>query len=129
MNKEKKAIYDAALDEAKKLKIGNYHTEFIAYMVYRNIKHPTEKMDVLAEKAMDYINIKNKRMSIKMFNIIMRLLMILLVLFGVILIYDARIITKKFFGFGDQNEGSSGLKILGFIIAIIGGLALYFLCK
>ena len=58
-----------------------------------------------------------------MFNIIMRLLMILLVLFGVILIYDARIITKKFFGFGDQNEGSSGLKILGFIIAIIGGLA------
>ena len=60
-----------------------------------------------------------------MFNIIMRLL----VLFGVILIYDARIITKKFFGFGDQNEGSSGLKILGFIIAIIGGLALYFLCK
>lgn len=64
-----------------------------------------------------------------MFNIIMRLLMILLVLFGVILIYDARIITKKFFGFGDQNEGSSGLKILGFIIAIIGGLALYFLCK
>jgi len=64
-----------------------------------------------------------------MFNIIMRLLMILLVLFGVILIYDARIITKKFFGFGDQNEGSSGLKILGFIIAIIGGLTLYFLCK
>lgn len=64
-----------------------------------------------------------------MFNIIMRLLMILLVLFGVILIYDARIITKKFFGFGDQNEGSSGLKILGFIIAIIGGLALYFLCE
>lgn len=50
MNKEKKAIFDAALDEAKKLKIGNYHTEFIAYMVYRNIKHPTEKMDVLAGK-------------------------------------------------------------------------------
>lgn len=45
MNKEKKAIFDAALDEAKKLKIGNYHTEFIAYMVYRNIKHPTEKME------------------------------------------------------------------------------------
>ena len=28
------------------------------------------------------------------------------------MIYDARIITKKFFGFGDQNEASSGLKIL-----------------
>ena len=45
---------------------------------------------------------------------------------GVILIYDARLITKKFFGFGDQNEGSQGLKILGFIIAIIGGFILYF---
>ena len=64
-----------------------------------------------------------------MLNIIMRLIMMILILFGITLIYDARIITKKFFGFGDQNEGSSGLKILGFIIAIIGGLALYFLCK
>lgn len=61
MNKEKKAIYDAALDEAKKLKIGNYHTEFIAYMVYRNIKHPTEKMDVLAEKAMEIIWTKKEK--------------------------------------------------------------------
>ena len=65
MNKEKKAIFDAALDEAKKLKIGNYHTEFIAYMVYRNIKHPTEKMDVLAEKAMDYMNKKRKSLKSK----------------------------------------------------------------
>ena len=63
MNKEKKAIFDAALDEAKKLKIGNYHTEFIAYMVYRNIKHPTEKMDVLADKAMDYMNKKRKSLK------------------------------------------------------------------
>ena len=45
---------------------------------------------------------------------------------GVILIYDARLITKKFFGFGDQNEASQGLKILGIIIAIIGGLILFF---
>ena len=51
MNKEKKAIFDAALDEAKKLKIGNYHTEFIAYMIYRKVRHPKAKMDVLAEKA------------------------------------------------------------------------------
>lgn len=42
------------------------------------------------------------------------------------MIYDARILTKKFFGFGDQNEGASGLKILGFIFAIIGGLIVYF---
>ena len=49
-----------------------------------------------------------------------------MVLVGLIMVYDARIITKKFFGFGDQNEASSGLKILGFILAIIGGLILYF---
>ena len=68
-------------------------------------------------------------MSIKMLNIIMRLIMMILILFGITLIYDARIITKKFFGFGDQNEGSAGLKIIGFIIAIVGGIAMYFLCK
>ena len=45
---------------------------------------------------------------------------------GVILIYDARIITKKLFGFGDQNQAAWGLKILGFIIAILGALIIYF---
>ena len=64
-----------------------------------------------------------------MLNIIMRLIMMILILFGITLIYDARIITKRFFGFGDQNEGSAGLKIIGFIIAIVGGIAMYFLCK
>ena len=68
-------------------------------------------------------------MSIKMLNIIMRLIMMILILFGITLIYDARIITKKFFGFGEQNEGSAGLKIIGFIIAIVGGIAMYFLCR
>lgn len=61
-----------------------------------------------------------------MLQIIFKLIGLLMVLAGVIMIYDARIITKNFFGFGDQNEGSSGLKILGFIIAIIGALIVYF---
>ena len=61
-----------------------------------------------------------------MLKAIITLIAVLMVLAGVILIYDARIITKKFFGFGDQNEGSSGLKILGFLISIIGGLILCF---
>ena len=65
-------------------------------------------------------------MLIKMFQVIMRLVAVLMLLGGVVLIYDARIITKRFFGFGDQNEATSGLKILGFIIVIIGGLILYF---
>ena len=61
-----------------------------------------------------------------MFQIIVSLLAAIMLLIGVILIYDERLITKKFFGFGDQNEASSGLKILGFLLVIIGGLILYF---
>ena len=45
-----------------------------------------------------------------------------ILMLGVILIYDARPITKKIFSFGDQNEGVKGLKIVGFIVSIIGGL-------
>ena len=64
-----------------------------------------------------------------MFQLVVKLLGILMILMGIILIYDARIITKRFFGFGDQNEGTLGLKMLGFFIAMIGGFVLYFLCK
>lgn len=62
-----------------------------------------------------------------MLQIIVKLVIILMVLIGIIMIYDARILTKKFFGFGDQNEGSSGLKIFGFMISIIGGFIYYFI--
>lgn len=62
-----------------------------------------------------------------MLQIIVKLFIILMVLIGIIMIYDARILTKKFFGFGDQNEGSSGLKIFGFMISIIGGFIYYFI--
>ena len=65
-------------------------------------------------------------MLIYMFQLIIKLIGLLFVLVGVILIYDARIITKRFFCFGDQNEGSNGLKIIGFLLAIAGGLIIYF---
>ena len=45
---------------------------------------------------------------------------------GVVMVYDARTITKRLFGFGDQNQAAWGLKILGFIVAIIGALIIYF---
>ncbi len=61
-----------------------------------------------------------------MLQVIIKLVSVLMVLVGVIMIYDARILTRKFFGFGDQNEASNGLKILGFILAILGGLILFF---
>jgi len=51
---------------------------------------------------------------------------IILVMFGVILVFDARPITKKMFGFGDQNEATMGLKIIGFIVSIIGLIAIYY---
>lgn len=60
---------------------------------------------------------------------IMKILILVIILSGIIMIYDARIITKKFFGFGDQNEASSGLKILGYIISVIGGIILLFILK
>ena len=55
-----------------------------------------------------------------MFQVILKLIAGLIMILGVIMIYDARLLTKEFFGFGDQNDASSGLKILGFIIAIVG---------
>lgn len=45
---------------------------------------------------------------------------------GVVMVYDARAITRKLFGFGDQNQAAWGLKILGFIIAVIGALIIFF---
>ena len=50
---------------------------------------------------------------------------IVLATIGVILIYDARPITKKMFSFGDQNDGALGLKITGFLISIIGMILTY----
>lgn len=50
---------------------------------------------------------------------------IVLAMLGVILIYDARPITKKMFGFGDQNDATLGLKLVGFIISIIGAILIY----
>ena len=61
-----------------------------------------------------------------MFQVIIKLIAVLMILAGVILIYDARIITKKVFGFGDQNEATDGFKILGVIIAVIGGFIIFF---
>ena len=45
---------------------------------------------------------------------------------GVIMIFDARYLTKRFFGFGDQNDATLGFKILGFVIAIVGALIIFF---
>lgn len=45
---------------------------------------------------------------------------------GIKFIYDARIIVKKYFTMGDINDATLGLKILGFLLVVIGGLIFYF---
>ena len=64
-----------------------------------------------------------------MFNIIMKIVILALILIGIVFIYDDRTLTKRFFSFGDQNEGSAGMKFLGFILSIIGGIILFSLTK
>ena len=59
-------------------------------------------------------------------KIILIIIGLIIVLIGVICIFDARVITKKMFSFGDQNEGSTGLKIFGFLVSITGALIIYF---
>ncbi|MCI9039433.1 MAG: hypothetical protein HFJ29_06165 [Clostridia bacterium] len=61
--------------------------------------------------------------------IILKMIAITLVALGVVCIFDARVITKKVFSFGDQNEGSLGLKILGFIVAIVGAIIYYLVLR
>lgn len=61
-----------------------------------------------------------------MLDVLIKLIAVVITLIGVILVYDARIITKKIFGFGDQNEATGGLKILGWVLAIIGILIMFF---
>ena len=59
-------------------------------------------------------------------QIVLKLIGALILLVGVILIYDARIITKKVFGFGDQNEATAGFKIFGVLLSVVGAVIIYF---
>ena len=41
---------------------------------------------------------------------VIKLVGVLVLFLGIILIYDARILTKKFFGFGDQNDATQRIE-------------------
>lgn len=59
---------------------------------------------------------------------VLKILAMALLILGVICVFDARRITRKFFnGLGDQNEGTLGLKIIGWFFCIAGGMIIYFL--
>ena len=51
---------------------------------------------------------------------------VIIMVIGVKMVYDARPIVKSYFCFGDENEAVFGLKILGFVLVITGGILLYF---
>ena len=51
---------------------------------------------------------------------------ILILVFGIKFVFDARPIVQKYFGFGDKNDATMGLKILGAFFILVGGLLLYF---
>lgn len=59
-------------------------------------------------------------------KIILLIIGLLIAMLGTIMVFDARFLTQKFFGFGDQNEATAGFKILGFVVAIIGALIIFF---
>ena len=61
-----------------------------------------------------------------MWQVILLVVGVVMATIGTVMIYYARILTKRFFSFGDQNDASLGLKILGFLIAIGGALLVFF---
>ena len=50
-----------------------------------------------------------------------------LIMLGVIAIYDARKLSQKWFNFFDTNSGAKWFKIGGFLFSIIGALTLFFI--
>ena len=56
----------------------------------------------------------------EMFNNILNLIGIIIIAIGVVCVYDARNLTKKFFSTSDTNSETKTFKIVGFIISMIG---------
>ena len=50
----------------------------------------------------------------------------IIIMFGIIFIYDARQLTKKVFSVSDQNGATFAFKLIGFILSIVGGLLILF---
>ena len=47
-------------------------------------------------------------------------------LMGVLLVYNARKIVRKMFSFGEENYATSGIKMIGFVLAMIGAFVMFF---
>lgn len=58
----------------------------------------------------------------EIFNIIIKIISFIIIAIGVIMIYDARKLSEKWFSFGDRNLVVKILKIIGFVVSIVGTL-------
>lgn len=59
-----------------------------------------------------------------MLHIIVKLLGAIIILIGVVFIYDARILVKEYFKNENQNDYSKKAKILGVLLSVCGGIIL-----
>ena len=57
--------------------------------------------------------------------IALKILTLIVILIGVTFIFDARVLTINWFGFGDQNDATAGMKILGTLLVMISSTILY----
>ena len=64
-----------------------------------------------------------------MLNLIIKLIMVIVILIGMILIFDARILARKYHRNQYQSKIIFIYKIIGFIISIIAALIIYCIGK
>lgn len=57
--------------------------------------------------------------------LIVKIIGLIIIAIGVIGIYDARYFAKKIFSSSDKNASTNILRIVGFIIAVIGAVIIY----
>ena len=56
----------------------------------------------------------------EMFNNVLDIIGIIIIAIGVVCVYDARNLTKKFFSTRDTNSATKTFKIVGFFMFLIG---------
>ena len=49
----------------------------------------------------------------------------ILAIIGVIFIYDARIVSEKYFSMSDTNSAIAGLKVIGFVLLLVSWILLF----
>ncbi len=55
-------------------------------------------------------------------KILIQIISLIIVAIGVVMIYDARKLSKKWFSYEDRNSVVRILKIVGFILSVIGAI-------